>query len=135
MRKRNLFLSVLFICFLFGITDVAKAGSSSGSYVWRRAREDSGIDMWTAKYSYFDGWKSRGMTFSNNQDNKCVLQVEISTLSGEIDLTITDEDGQEVCVYDNLDTSQFQITLEDEGSYEIKINARGHQGSFLIQGS
>lgn len=53
----------------------------------------------------FEGWKKRGFEFSNDSNGPCILQVDITTLSGELDIIVMDAADQEIYSYKNLASS------------------------------
>lgn len=135
-KKHKIFISIvsaLLMCLVIGFWSLAAVGGSSGNFMWKQANEKSGVDFWKASYSYFEGWKKRGFEFSNDSNGQCILQVDITTVSGELDIIVMDAADQEIYSYKNLATSQFEIELENQGEYEIKIVGRGHNGSFDIK--
>ncbi len=136
MKRKLMFfctsvVSILMVSLMLGFT--VQAGQSSGSYIWKNANENSGTDFWKASYSYFDGLKKRSLVFSEDCNNECILQIDVTTLSGELDITIIDTSGTELYSYENIDTSQFDVELSDKGDYQIRIDGRKHEGSFSVK--
>lgn len=138
MKKRFLLpLSLLFI-FIYSFSALSFSGCgwgspSKGSFLWKNANEESGKDYWRATYSYLKGWKSRGLTIAQDADGKCFLQVNVNTVAGEFDMTISDAKNNILYNYENLQTCQFDIELEDEGTYQVKIEGDEHEGGFSLK--
>lgn len=146
MKKygKFLFSFVIILLFFIGLgsnfrpnltaaTKLNKIGSSSGSFVWKNAIEKSGIDFWRASYTYFDGWKKRSFTFSKDDKNKCIIQANVETHSGELDIVVYDKNNDELYNYTNIKTSTFDIILDTDGEYEVKVIGKSHNGNFSIK--
>lgn len=131
-----LFFIAVGFCFRTNLTEAIKLnkiGSSSGSFVWKNAIEKSGIDFWRASYTYFDGWKKRSFTFSKDDKNKCIIQADVETHSGELDIVVYDKNNNELYNYTDIETSTFDIILDIDGEYEVKVIGKGHNGNFSIK--
>lgn len=84
----------------------------------------------SATYDKFDGYKKT--TLEVESDEEKTVNVDIETKKGELDLTITDEDGNAVYEEEDLETSTFDVTLDKEGKYTIRVDADNHSGSYDI---
>lgn len=108
-------------------------GGSSGSYFRDMATDSSALDRWKSTYTKLDGWITRGFTFTKDSDGKCILQVDVTTKSGELDITVMDSAGKELYSYKNITTSTFDVNLSSGGNYQIRVDARNHDGGFSIR--
>lgn len=108
-------------------------GGSSGSFKQEMAVNSSGLDWWKSSYSQFNGWITRGFTFTNDNEDKCIIQVDVTTKSGELDITVMDSEGNALDTYKNIATSTFDIDLGNGGDYLIRADAQNHDGGFSIK--
>ena len=56
------------------------------------------------------------------------MEAIIVTEEGEIDITITDKNGEEIIFLDNAETGTYEFIAE--GKIKITIKAKDHHGSF-----
>lgn len=113
--------------------DKITPGGMSGNYFWNMATDSSDLDWWKASYSVFNGWITRGFRFPSDSEGRCILQADVTTEAGELDITVMDAEGKELSSYKNIPTSTFDIDLGKGGDYQIKADARNHKGSFSIK--
>lgn len=100
-------------------------GSGSGLKVgWS---ERKGINSWSASYSYYDGWRHRTVNWSGNAR---ILSVQIVTESGELDLLVTDQEGNILFSGDNIGTESIEIPIT--GKTDIRLAADKHKGSIEL---
>ena len=59
------------------------------------------------------------------------IEAIIVTEEGEIDITITDKNGEEIIFLDNAETGTYEFTAE--GKIKVTIKAEDHHGSFEIK--
>ena len=59
------------------------------------------------------------------------MEAIIVTEEGEIDITITDKNGEEIIFLDNAETGIYEFTAE--GKIKVTIKAEDHHGSFEIK--
>ena len=59
------------------------------------------------------------------------MEAIIVTEEGEIDITITDKNGEEIIFLDNAETGTYEFTAE--GKIKVTIKAKDHHGSFEIK--
>ena len=64
-----------------------------------------------------------------NEEQK--METIIVTEEGEIDITITDRNGEEIIFLDNAETGTYEFTAE--GKIKVTIKAKDHHGSFEIK--
>lgn len=124
MKKKTLLvlISALMISIFVGCT------VSSGTA--RIMTEKNNSHCISATYDKYDGYKKT--TLKVKADEEKDVNVSIVSNEGEIDLKITQEDGTVVYQGDNIDTSSFVVTLDKEGKYTIRIDAKDHSGSYDI---
>ena len=84
-------------------------------------------DHWSATYAFHDGYQQRTI---NSDGEPIVLEVEIVSSSGEIGMTITDENGNVIYEEQGIETSSFEIEIP--GKVTIKITGDDHKGSFSL---
>ncbi|MDF2510985.1 MAG: hypothetical protein K0S04_851 [Herbinix sp.] len=123
MKIRKL-LSILLIL----ITLLSFSGCSSGFEIG--SVENSTSTKITMSYYLFSGVKTRKITVE--KDKPVDVAVEIESEGGSLDLSITDEKGNSSYQGQDLESSSFLVTLSEEGTYTLQIEAKKHKGSFDI---
>ena len=89
--------------------------------------ESNTRDHWSATYAFHDGYQQRTI---NTDGEATVLEVEIVSSSGEIGMTVTDENGNVIYDQQGIETSSFEIEIS--GKVTIKITGEDHKGSFSL---
>lgn len=84
-------------------------------------------DTWQARYQLLSGWRERAV---NTDSQATMLHIEISTDSGTVRLTVTDESGTVVFDQSNIPTSAFDVDIS--GKVTVRITGEDHRGSFCI---
>ena len=64
-----------------------------------------------------------------NEEQK--MEAIIVTEEGEIDITITDKNGEEILVLEDAETGTYEFSAE--GKIKITVKAKDHHGSFEIK--
>ena len=89
--------------------------------------ESNTRDHWSATYAFHDGYQQRTI---NTDGEATVLEVEIVSSSGEIGITVTDENGNDIYDQQRIDTSSFEIEIS--GKVTVKITGEDHKGSYSL---
>jgi len=89
--------------------------------------ESKGMDHWSATYAFHDGYQQRTI---NTDGEPTVMRVEIISTSGEIGMTVTDENGQVIYDQQGIETSDFEIEISSKVT--VKISGEEHKGSFSL---
>lgn len=89
--------------------------------------ESNTRDHWSATYAFHDGYQQRTI---NTDGEPTVLEVEIVSSSGEIGMTVADENGNVIYDQQGIDTSSFEIEIT--GKVTVKITGEDHKGSFSL---
>lgn len=89
--------------------------------------ENKGMDHWSATYAFHDGYQQRTI---NTDGEATVLEVEIVSSSGEIGMTVTDENGNVIYDQQGIETSSFEIEIPSK--VIVKIIGDDHKGSFSL---
>ena len=89
--------------------------------------ESNTRDHWSATYAFHDGYQQRTI---NNDGEPTVLEVEIVSSSGEIGMTVTDENGNIIYDQQGIETSSFEIEIS--GKVIVKITGEDHKGSYSL---
>ena len=89
--------------------------------------ESNTRDHWSATYAFHDGYQQRTI---NTDGEPTVLEVEIVSSSGEIGMTVTDENGIVIFDEQGIETSSFEIEIS--GKVTVKISGDDHKGSFSL---
>lgn len=124
MKKKTILVMVmaLGISLLVGCT--VSHGTSKNSI------EKDNSHRISATYDKFDGYKKT--TLKLDKDEKKDVKVDIVSKKGEINLSIKNEDGTVAYEGKDMDTTTFTVTLDKEGKYTIRIDAKEHYGSYDI---
>ena len=99
----------------------------SGSGLQMGWVESNTRDHWSATYAFHDGYQQRTI---NTDGEETVLEVEIVSSSGEIGMTVTDENGNVIYDQQGIETSSFEIEIS--GKVTVKITGEDHKGSFSL---
>ena len=89
--------------------------------------ESNSRNHWSATYALHDGYQQRMI---NTDGKTTVLEVEIVSSSGEIGMTVMDENGNIIYDKQGIETSSFEIEIT--GKVTIKILGEEHKGSFSL---
>lgn len=89
--------------------------------------ESNTRDHWSATYAFHDGYQQRTI---NTDGEPTVLKVEIVSSSGEIGMTVTDENGN--IIYDQQGIETSSIEIEISGKVTVKITGEDHKGSYSL---
>ena len=101
--------------------------ASSGSGLQMGWVERNTRDHWSATYAFHDGYQQRTI---NTDGEPTTLEVEIVSSSGEIGMTVTDENGNIIYDQREIETSSFEIEIS--GKVTVKITGQDHKGSFSL---
>lgn len=101
--------------------------ASSGSGLQMGWVESNTRDHWSATYAFHDGYQQRTI---NADGEPTVLEVEIVSNSGEIGMTVTDENGNVIFDQQGIETSSFEIEIPNK--VIVKIIGEEHKGSFSL---
>ena len=101
--------------------------ASSGSGLQMGWVESNTRDHWSATYAFHDGYQQRTI---NADGEPTVLEVEIVSNSGEIGMTVTDENGNVIFDQQGIETSSFEIEIPNK--VIVKIISEEHKGSFSL---
>ena len=89
--------------------------------------ESNTRDHWSATYSFHDGYVQRTI---NTDGEPSTLEIEIVSSSGEIGMTVTDENGNVIYNQQGIETSSFEIEIS--GKVTVRITGEDHKGSFSL---
>ena len=89
--------------------------------------ESNARDHWSATYAFHDGYQQRTI---NTDGEPTVLKVEIVSSSGEIGMTVADENGNVIYDQQRIETSSFEIEIS--GKVTVKITGEDHKGSYSL---
>jgi hypothetical protein len=104
----------------------------SGVPVTMGRNESKWFNHWHASYGEWSGHKQRRVTL---HEGTHTFEIEINTKSGELDLSITGQDGTEYYKGSKLPTSTFevQVDLAAKDKLTLRVDAKGHKGGFKIK--
>ena len=107
---------------------ILKTGvSSTGSGFQMGWSESSGRDYWSAAYAFHDGFQQRTI---NIDGEPTVLKAEIVSASGELGMTVADENGNILYDQQQIGTSSFELDIS--GKVVVTITGQAHKGSFSL---
>lgn len=87
--------------------------------------ESNTRNHWSAAYSFHDGYVQRVI---NADGEPTILEVDIVSVSGEIGMTVTDENGNVIYDEQGIETSSFEIEIS--GKVTVRITGDDHKGSY-----
>jgi hypothetical protein len=81
-------------------------------------------------YKDFNGTINRDIVVSSGET--CEVSFQITTESGNLNLSLTGQDGNEQYKGSNVTTSNFSVTLTAPQTYTLTIKGDHHSGSYKI---
>ena len=108
-------------------------GCASGSSFTKNSIESMTDTTWTMSYEQFDGMRTMKVPLEESAAAQFTIAIE--TKSGALGLYITGADGTEYYKGSDLPTSEFTVMADKGGSFEIRIEADRHCGSFAVSWS
>ena len=94
--------------------------------------ESGWVNHWNARYIELNGHKQRRLSLKEGTHR---FTIEITTKSGELDLSITGQDGTEYYRGSKLQTSTFEVPVNIAAKEKItlRVDGKGHSGGFKIK--
>ena len=121
MKKMlRIFAVLLCVTMLF-----SACGFNSGIALMRI--ESSTKTSWTQSHDFLTGTEKRSLFLESEPQE---MEIEVLTEEGEIDITVTGKNGEEIFVLEDAKTGTYEFTAE--GKIRITVKAVGHRGSFKI---
>jgi len=107
-------------------------GVRSDSYMTLGMVQTSGDNQWKASYIKLKGYQQRRVTL---HEGTYTFTIDITTKSGELDLSITGQDGTEYYKGSKLPTSTFEVQADIgvTDQITIRVDAKGHSGGFTVR--
>lgn len=87
--------------------------------------EQKGLNSWSANYFLFTGIRERRL---NTNGTTCVLNINVETTDGSIDLKIVDDSQNILYSEENITTLSSQLNIV--GSVTATITGNNHRGNF-----
>ncbi|MCM1048148.1 MAG: hypothetical protein NC433_06975 [Clostridiales bacterium] len=147
MKKIIIILSVCSCCFLFTGCTAENTVSSNGGIGAENIRE-SELQKMDNKLPEIepvveDNWPdsigrenenttAENLSFDIQISNPMVLYIACVTESGKLNMEITSSDGERIFSASDIQTENFEVTINSSGTYKVIIQAKEHTGSFLI---
>ena len=119
-------LSIILIISLI----ISFTGCVNGSEFTIGSIENNTLSSMSMKYLKFSGNKNTRITVKEGEIYE--VSVDINTEEGKIDLFITGENDSKAYEGHDLQTSSFTITLDEPGTYKLRLEAKDHKGSYAI---
>lgn len=123
MKKDLLKVFAVLACFIMLFSG---CGFNSGTALMKV--ENSTKTSWKQSHMLFDGKEIRTFYL---EDEPRKMEITVVTEKGEIDITITDKNGEEILALEDAETGTYEFTAE--GKIKITIKAKDHHGSFEIK--
>lgn len=101
---------------------------SAQSYFLKNCIQEQKNDTVSARYELFRG--NRVYTIRVPKGKEYAVQVEITTESGTLGLTIQKDGGETVYEGNRLETGSFTANLRESGTYRVNFLANEHKGSY-----
>ena len=108
------------------------SGAQFDSYSARGMLQLSWGNHWHVSYKELNGYKQRRVTLDEGTHT---FTIEITTNAGELDLSITGEDGTVYYQGSGLPTSAFevQVDIAARDKLTLRVDAEGHSGGYKIR--
>jgi hypothetical protein len=122
-----------FIRFLLAMVMVSALTGCRSERVIAGALEECSATKASMRYHEFDGVKEYKL--SAREKNR-IIQIEIETVSGSLDIYIAQEDGKKAAALyegNNVPTSSFTVAVPAEGTCTVRLEAKHHKGSYCFQ--
>ena len=120
MKNKMLKIFVMLICIIMLFSG---CGFNSGIALMKI--ESSTKTSWNQSHDFLSGTEKHNLYLGKEPQE---MIIEVITEAGEIDITITDKNGEEIIFLDNAKTGIYEFIAE--GKIKITINAKDHHGSF-----
>lgn len=122
--KKLLLLSLLLV-----IPVLAGGGCTVGSGVTINSQELNTSTRMSMLYDRFTGHRQTKITV---KDEPVTVKVNIVTEKGDIDAYIARDNDKAGSVYEGngITTSSSTVTLNEPGSYTLRVDANNHTGSY-----
>ena len=125
MRK-NYLLIIIFVALAMSIV----TGCTKGSGMIKNGNELNTSTKMSMVYDKFTGYKESQIKVIEGQPVE--VNVSIVTEKGSIDAYIAKDNNRENSSYEGHDipTSEFSVTLKEQGVYTIRVDTKSHSGSY-----
>lgn len=125
IRKDSL-LIVIFATLLMSIL----TGCTKGSGIVKNGSELNTPTKMSMIYNQFNGYKETQIKVKEGQPVE--VAVSIITEKGSIDAYISKDNDRENRIYEGqaIPTSAFTVTLKEQGTYTIRVDAKNHSGGY-----
>ena len=123
MKNKVLKIFLMFVCVL-----MLFCGCSYNSGIAIGKVESSTRTRIKQSHLLLNGTEVRTLSVGNEEQK---MEAIIVTEEGEIDITVTDKNGEEIIFLDDAETGTYEFTAE--GKIKITIKAKDHHGSFEIK--
>ena len=124
--KKQFAVCVLLLVMVFALT-----GCTKGSSVLLESVEMSEADSWSISYKKFNGYKEREVNLTGDEEHS--FFVEVTTNSGNLALSISNEDGTTLYTGNKMPSSTFEVKAKSAEKYTIRFTADNHQGSWSVK--
>jgi hypothetical protein len=123
-------IPILLASLVFGALYVS--GAQFDSYSARGIVQSSWGNHWNASYIELNGYKQRRVSLN---EGTYIFTIETTTKSGELNLSITGQDGTEYYKGSKLPTSTFevQVDIAAKDKLTLRVDAKGHSGGFKMK--
>ena len=113
-------------------SDGLQSGLQLDRYSVQRMVQSGGDNYWNASYGKLSGYRQRRITLN---EGTYTFAIEITTKSGDLNLSITGQDGKEYYKGSKLPTSAFQVQVDIPAKEKItlRVDAKGHSGGFKMK--
>ncbi len=123
MKNKTIKIFALLVCFM-----MLFCGCSYNSGIALGKVESSTRTRIKQSHLLLNGTEVRTLSVGKEPQE---MEAVIVTEEGEIDITITGSNGEEIAFWDNAETGTYEFTAE--GKIKITVKAKDHHGSFEIK--
>ncbi|MEG2814259.1 MAG: hypothetical protein RSA79_06630 [Oscillospiraceae bacterium] len=114
------------------ILTINLSGCTYGAIKTTNSIEKNTSNKFSMTYDKLSGYKATEINVKKGQSVE--INVNIVTDGGTLNAYIAKDNKKEDAVYngEELKTSEFNVTLSEEGKYTIRIDAEDHSGSYAF---
>ena len=99
----------------------------SGAFL--KLKESNGDDQWNASWSSFNGSIWRNISLEEGIHE---FSVDITTESGDLGLSVKDQNRKDYYTAEKLESSSFTVQIEGRDKVTIRFEGNKHAGGFKV---
>jgi len=148
MKKIIILLSVCICCFLLTgckLVNTASTNKDTGTEnTTENGLQEMGSKLPDIETVVEDNWPdsigredenltAENLSFEIKISNPLVLAITCVTEDGKLDMEIKADDGERIFAESDIQTENFEVSIDSPGTYKVIVQAENHTGSFWIE--